>query len=373
VKIQNYAHAQTKNKDKKLSFTECLNRQADDNIPKTSVESAVDQVSFSEALKLARPEDQTVTSSDRLNPASDALLLNLVDKLPRSLAGMTWNAVKRWVHHGEKSPEVLARPFQPGKQAPLRSPQLMESLQAVMNECPEYEPHIGKEHIWSRESKGHRGWGYFRRAVSAAKGERPFPFPTMGSSKLLCALGLGATAAVMPTGRESKLKSWIKKQEKGSVQLHTLFKEAYKMNKGDLYGTLLTAENVLSEGLYSVDRQNREITSKLSYLRNDSAPNGDNFGSWYHLFGSALFSLVRPEWKAHTAMKIESAGSYILEGRDPQEHHINKLGVELGVGLREVTESGLQEKARIRDYVNRSEFGWKEQNTAVWSQSVGEL
>jgi hypothetical protein len=368
VKIQNYAQAQTHKP--KLSFTECLNRQADDKVRKTSVEDAVDHVRFSDALKLARPEDQTVTRDDRINPASDALLLNLVDKLPRSLAGMTWNAVKRWVHHGQKSPEVLAQSFQPGKQAPLKSAELLESLQAVINDCPEYEPHIGKEHVWSRQSKPYRGWGYFRRAVSAVKGERPFPFPTMGSSKLLCALGLGATAAVMPTGQEEKLQTWIKERDEGSIQLHSLFKESYKLNKGDLYGTLLTAENVLSEGLYSPDRQDREVTSKLSYLRNDSAPKGDNFGTWYHLFGSALYSLIRPEWKANTAMKIESAGSYILEGRDPQEHHINKLGVKLGVGLRSVAENGSQEKARIRDYVNRSEFGWKDQNTRVWSHSV---
>ena len=69
-------------------------------------------------------------------------------------------------------------------------------------------------------------------------------------------------------------------------------------------------------------------------------------------------------------MTIESAGSYILEGRDPQEHHINKLGVKLGVGLRKIVEEGGLEKARIRDYVNREEFGWKSSNMAVWSHSV---
>ena len=330
----------------------------------------MDGVSFSEALKLARPEDYTTTKPDRVNPASDALLLNLTDKLPRSLAGMTWNAVKRWVHHGETSPEMLAASFEPGKAAPLRSDALLETLQAVMNECPQYEPHIGKEHVWSAESRSHRGLGYFRRVLSAVKGDRPFPFPTMGSSKMLCALGLGATAAVMPTGHEDKLKEWVLSQDNGSIQLHDLFRETYKLNKGDLYGTLLTAENVLSEGLYSPGRQDRDITSRLSYLRNDSAPEGDNFGSWYHLFGSALFRLVRPEWKAQTAMKIESTGSYILEGRDPQEHHINKLGIELGAGLKEIAEKGCREKAQIRDYVNREEFGWKSTNMAAWSHSV---
>lgn len=368
MKIQHYAHAQTYKQ--KLSFTDCLNKQADPDSSLKPVEAVADGVSFSEALKLARPEDYTTTKSDRVNPASDALLLNLADKLPRSLAGMTWNAVKRWVHHGEKSPEVLAASFEPGRQAPLDNDALLESLQAVMEELPQYEPHIGKEHVWSRQSRSHRGLGYFRRIVSAVKGDRPFPFPTTGRSKMLCALGLGATAAVMPTGQEEKLQKWVLSQKKGSIQFHDLFRETYKLNEGDLYGTLLTAENVLSEGLYSPGRQDRDVTSRLSYLRNDSAPKGDNFGSWYHLFGSALFSLMRPEWKAKTAMTIESAGSYILEGRDPQEHHINKLGVKLGVGLRKIVEEGGLEKARIRDYVNREEFGWKSSNMAVWSHSV---
>ncbi|WP_281684627.1 hypothetical protein, partial [Thalassobaculum salexigens] len=245
------------------------------------------------------------------------------------LAGAYWQvepgpeAELALVYSGAVAPEVLAASFEPGREAPLDNDALTETLQAVMEEFPQYEPHIGKEHVWSRQSRSHRGLGYFRRVLSAVKGERPFPFPTMGSSKMLCALGLGATAAVMPTGQEEKLKKWVLSQKKGSIQLHDLFRETYKLNKGDLYGTLLTAENVLSEGLYSPGREEREVTSRLSYLRNDSAPKGDNFGSWYHLFGSALFSLMRPEWKAKTAMKIESAGSYILEGKDPQEHHIN--------------------------------------------------
>lgn len=360
MKISHYAHSS-------LTFTDSLNKQANKNFKAQSVNQVVDQVSFSEALLRATPEDCAVTTPDRVNPASDALLLNITDKLPASLAHMTWNGIKRWVTHGAQTPENLKAPLKPGHEKPVLVKELVDTLQAVMNQHPEYKPHIGQEHRWSPQSKSFRGWGYFKRLAGAIKGERPLPFPTMGRSKLICSLGLGATSVVMPTGKEEALESWVLGQEKGSVALHTLFGEAYKLNQGDLYATLLTAENVLSKGLYAPDRQDREVTSRLSYLRNDSQPNGDNFGAWYHLFGSALYSLMRPEWKAELAVKIESGGSLVLEGRDPQEDHINNIGVEIGKALKGVCRDGCDSNARLRPYLNRSEFGWGPENISVFT------
>lgn len=365
MKIQHNAHS-------RLSFTDSLNKQSEKNFKAQSVNEVADQVSFSEALRLAKPESHTVTRPDRVNPASDALLLNIVDRIPGSLARMTWTGVKRWVIHGAKTPETLQSAFQTGKQRPILVDELMTSLMAAMNESPEFQPHVGEEHRWSPESKGHRGWGYFRRVVGSLKGERSVPFPTFGRSKLICSLGAGATAVVMPTGQEESLKNWVLEQKKGSVDLHTLFGKSYKLNKGDLYGTLLTAENVLSEGLYSPDRQERGVTTRLRYLRNDSAPKGDNFGTWYHLFGSALYSLVRPEWKAELSMKIESAGSLILEGRDRQEHHINMLGVEMGAALKEIARRGTDQNATVRPYLNRVEFGWGPKSISVFATPPGQ-
>ena len=292
----------------RLSFTACLNRQAQPDFVGRAVEEVVDQVSFGEALKLARPETDTVTNPARINPAADALLLNITDKLPTDLARMTWRGVKRWIHHGSKTPEELKTPFLKGNQVPIKVDALMNTLEATMREFPDIKPHLGPEHVWSKEALSFQGLGFWKRVGSALMGERPLPFPTFARSKLICALGLGATSVVMPTGKESHLKSWMLAQEPGSVEFHELFREAYKQNEGDLYGTLLCAENVLSEGLYQPDRGEREITSRLSYLRNDSAPEGDNFGAWYHLLGSALYSLQRPEWKANLSMKIRGLG-----------------------------------------------------------------
>lgn len=330
-------------------------------------------MTFRQALRVAHPETDRATSSERVNPASDALLLNLVDKLPVDLARMTWGAVTRFFSQGSSTPAALRQSvadYRIGEQAPLDLEPLLETLNSVMSETPEFAPHLGPEHVWSDESKSYQGLGYLTRVGQAVLGERPFPFPTFSRSKLICALGLGATNLVLPTGTEAGLKSWVLTQEPGSVEFHDLFRESYKLNKGDLYGTLLATENVLCEGLYAPDRQDREVTRRLSYLRSDSAPAGDNFGSWYHLVGAALYSLVRPEWKADLVTRVEGAGSLILEGSDPQEDHINRLGVQLGQGLRKVAEVGLPASPHARPYVNTREFGWDRRSTAAYTVAM---
>lgn len=347
-------------KNRKLSFSECLNQHAKDEFVYTSVEEHTRGLTFKEALALAKPETDRATSPARVNPASDALLVNLVDKMPSDLVNMTKGALNRWMKSGDSTPETLQQDlvgYKIGEQAPLDFEPLVETLEAVIQEYPQYQPHIGDEHVWSPESKAGFGINVPARAMMALKGERPFPVPIFGS-KLISALGLGATSVVMPTGKEMELESWVLAQEDRSVQLHELFGEAYRLHKGDLYGTMLCAENVLSEGLYTPDRQDREVTRKLSYLRSDSAPTGDNFGAWYHLFGSALYRMMRPAWKAHTVIKIEDVGSRILEGADAQESHINALGLKLGRELKRMAEQGVDGNATQSPYVNTREFDW---------------
>lgn len=346
----------------KLSFTACLNRLAQANFDARAVEDTVDGLQFSSALNTAAPEVDRVTSSDRINPASDALLLNLIDKLPRSLAAMTWQAVKRWVTRGDATPGELKKQQNPdfkiGTQSPVDVNALSATLQAEMADFPQFTPHIGAEHVWSRDARGYQGPGFWKRVGGWARGERPFPFPTFARSKLICSLGLGATSVVMPTGKEKDLRGWMLEQKPASIEPHQLFRQAYRLSEGDLYSTLLCAENVLSEGLYDPQRQDREVTSRLTYLRNDSAPEGDNFGGWYHMFGAALYSLMRPEWKADLCMRVEGLGSLILEGKDAQEDHINEVGTRLGAELKRVARQGLAGRPAARPYINLGEFPW---------------
>lgn len=354
---------------KRLSFSECLNKQASPDFVSSSVEDKTKGFSFREALAIASPETDRATKPDRVNPASDALLLNLTDRMPIDLLRMTSHAIKRWVTLGDAAPESVQPKlanYEIGNEPPLDIEPLLDTLQSVMREFPQYRPHIGPEHAWSKESRPGLGGSFPARALMAVKGERPFPAPILGS-KLLSALALGATSLALPTGKEKELQDWMGAQDDRSIQFHELFREAYRLNQGDLYGTLLCAENVLSEGLFTPDRQDRDLTKKLSYLRSDSAPSGDNFGAWYHLMGAALYTIVRPEWKAKLAMKIEGAGSFILEGKDPQEGHINSLGIQLGKGLKEVAELGLKSEVGDKPYVNTKEFGWDRRSIASWT------
>jgi hypothetical protein len=345
-----------------------LNQHANDTFVANSVEEKTEGLSFQQALRLAKPETDRATSPDRINPASDALLINLVDKMPVDLARMTWSAVKRWVQAGDAAPEAVrsGERYQIGQQAPIALEPLWQTLQATMNEFPQFTPHIGPEHQWSPESRKGFGLNVPARTAMALTGERPFPVPIFGS-KLIAALGLGATSVALPTGKEKELKSWVLAQQERSVELDSLFRETYRLHEGDLYGALLCAENVLSEGLYTPDRQDRDVTKRLSYLRSDSAPGGDNFGAWYHLMGSALYSMVRPEWKANLTMTIENAGSLILEGADPQEDHLNELGLQLGRRLKQVARTGLDLEASKAPYVNTREFAWNRASVGSWT------
>ena len=354
----------------KLPFRKCVTAQFDPGFQPQSVEDAVEGLSFRQALKAARPESHRVTSAAKNNPAGDALLLNLIDKVPADLVGMTWTAVKRWVTHGDGAPSHLRENdagYKIGRDVPIEIEPLMQSLNAVMAEFPEFKPHIGEEHRWSKPSKDYQGFGYWNRVGLALLGDRPFPMPTVKGSKLLWSLGIGVSNIVLPTGHEAGLKDWMLEQKPGSIELHDLFREAYRLNKGDLYGTLLCAENVLAEGLYDPKRGEREVPQRLSYLRSDSGPQGDNFASWYHLIGSAVFSLMNTPQLARLAMKIENVGSVILEGKDHQEDHINMLGVDLGVGLRNAAQNGLDPSAKVVPYVNTREFGWDRTSAATWT------
>lgn len=357
----------------RLRFRKCVTAQFEDTFRPQSVEQNLRGMSFRQALEQAIPERDRVTSTQRVNPAGDALLLNLLDKVPHDLISMTWSGVKRWVTHGDGAPEHLRENdagYQIGREVPLEMTALLETLNSVMAEFPDLKPHISQEHTWSREAKS---WvnpgGFWKRMGMAVLGQRPFPMPLAHSSKLFWALGIGVTNIVLPTGHETSLKEWMGKQPDASIELHSLFREAYRLNQGDLYGTLLSAENVLAEGLYDENRGDRPLPRKLSYLRSDSTPQGDNFAAWYHLMGSALYSLMRSKPRANAMMKLESAGSYILEGKDAQEDHINRLGVHLGAGLRKLAENGVNPNSIPRPYVNTKEFGWDRKSAACWTVS----
>lgn len=134
----------------------------------------------------------------------------------------------------------------------------------------------------------------------------------------------------MITGQESALTEWILSQDDKSIQIHDLFETCYVLNEGDIYMALLTAENVLAGNPYRTDRQSDPVQKKLAYIRNDSIEKGDNYGSWYHFFGIALYASCRGPLTSRLVARIETLGSFFLEDPDPQENYMNNLGAVFG-------------------------------------------
>lgn len=313
---------------------------------KRAPESFADRVRQAPGLSTGQPRDpenpgyqQTAPAWD--DPEGDAHLIRMLDRVPETIARGVWDYLARgraWDRRGDDKP----RPdFVPGTEPPLEIPALVNRMHAIVHKhSATVTPHIGPEHEWSAEAGEYQKWGFWRRAGDWATGKQDFPTPTLGRSKLFLTLSTGTTARFLTTGHEEELQSRLMARPDGSVELHELLEESYLLCGGDLYQTLLTAENVLAWDINDPERDCQPVQAKLSYLRNDEPEFGDNFGAWYHFTGIALYSLMRPDWMGKSVAAIESTGSLLMEGPDRQETFINKLGASFGSRLRELVESG---------------------------------
>jgi len=268
------------------------------------------------------------------DPLGDAHLIRLSDKVPKGALKAIWNHTVK----GEKwdQREEIRQPHQIGKEPLLHAPELLERFQEAIQAEPGLTPHIGPEHKWSSEAQDYQRFGFWKRAGQWLNGLPDFPMPTLGASKLLVALAFGCTARFTTTGQEEALQARLLEYKDRSVGVEDMFRESYRLNEGDLYRTLLTAENILAHDPFDPRRSEQPLQKKLQYIRNDQPQVGDNFGAWYHLFGVATYGLMRPDWMAQSAQKIESVASYFTEGPDRQEDLINRLGADLGSGLKKL-------------------------------------
>lgn len=182
------------------------------------------------------------------------------------------------------------------------------------------EPVLGKPHKWSKEGK--------------SKGKK-FLFKIGQLSKLLVALSRGVTSQYMISGTEHELKEYLIAQETESVTLESMFRASYRINQGDVYKSLLTIENVLSQFWLSSQREKRLITTKLKDITNYYYRT-DKFGAWYHLFGVMLYGYAEGGLKARAIGRIEALGSGVLSGfkDEKQETYINLNGGRIGGKLK---------------------------------------
>jgi hypothetical protein len=183
-------------------------------------------------------------------------------------------------------------------------------------------PYFGEIHRWSKEFKAQRA-GFKEHLKSLP-------------SKILTVLSGGKSAALLKAGPEEDLRDFILKQDDLSLVPIEIFRKSYQLNQGNIYLSLLTIENVLSEHWLHPKRHQLKQTNKLKPIGKTFGSHGDVFGHWYHLFGMIYYAYAEGAFMAKLSGKTEALGSLVLSGfkGEAQENRMNMLGAEVGVVLR---------------------------------------
>lgn len=245
----------------------------------------------------------------------------------------------------EKGPDGQPK-FTVGRAKAINVERLTNKVRQIMQTyADKITPTIGEEHEWSPEAKRYLLWGFWQRIGWFITGKtKEFPSPLFLRSKLFLLLACGWTSRYAVTGHEQELRDWVMAQKERSIQIHDLFRASYLLNRGNLYLTMLTAENVLAGDPYRADRDKDPLQMKLAYIRNDSLPYGDNYGCWYHFFGIGLYGTIRAPVVARAVAEIETCGSVFLEAHDWQEDYANRYGAIFGRKLNRLVTKDLWKK-----------------------------
>lgn len=238
-----------------------------------------------------------------------------------------------------------------GKSVPIDVDRLVNKCrEIILNYYPNIVPTLGEEHQWSPEAKRYLTYGFWHRlGRHVFRKQREFPSPLFLRSKMFLLLACGWTSRYAVTGQEKALSERIMMYPDGKVQLHHMFMESYVLNRGNIYLTMLTAENVLAGDPYRVDRENDPIQKKLAYIRHDTVQMGDNYGAWYHFFGIGMYSIIRTGLVSRSVAEIESIGSLFLEGKDKQEDYINRYGAIFGKKFKKMFNENLWQRPLGKD------------------------
>jgi hypothetical protein len=184
-------------------------------------------------------------------------------------------------------------------------------------------------------------------------------------SKLLVALANGDSSRILATTKENDLLNWVLDQKERSVSIHEIFEKSYALNQGDIYRSLLTIENVLSEDFYSRHRQNLTMSTKMSKIINHRGGNFDLYGAWYHLFGMLTYGFDSgSKTKSKFMGWIEKGTSVVYKtANDAQEDFMiqgGAIGADLRGKIKKIKTSedlatyckGASEVTQTSDYLN---------------------
>ncbi|MBI4350565.1 MAG: hypothetical protein HY550_03930 [Elusimicrobia bacterium] len=220
-----------------------------------------------------------------------------------------------------------------GRINPFRKKEMLNMMKQIIVEEMRngLQPKFGEAHEWSPEFMQ-----YCRD-----KGELiPLVF-----TKLLTALASGITSRHFKTGTESALIEYFLSREEGSVTLDQAFRRSYQLNDGDVYLTILTIENILSDNWRHPEREKLAVTRKLANISNFYQGKGDKYGAWYHFHGIMLYGYVRGGFRAALVGGIETAGSHVLSGPndqdEQQEDFVNSTGGKIGARLAKIVRENL--------------------------------
>ena len=217
-----------------------------------------------------------------------------------------------------------------GRVNPFRKEEMLNMMMQIIKEeqAAGLEPRFGEPHTWSPEFIQ-----YCRE-----KGE----LIPLGFTKLLTALASGVTSRHFKTGSEASLINYMLSVEDNSATMDQVFRASYRLNCGDVYLTILTIENILSDNWRHPQREKLAVTRKLSNICN-FYNNGDKYGAWYHFHGIMLYGYVRGGFRAALIGGIETAGSHVLSGGvdQAQEDAVNSMGGKIGARLAKIVNEKL--------------------------------
>ena len=190
----------------------------------------------------------------------------------------------------------------------FKAEQTLENLKNIIREEEQrgYEVSLGRMHSWSNGN-------------------------LFVLSKIVVALATASSARFMYVGQEEALIAWIAQQPDNSVQVEDLFRKSYILNKGNVYLSILTIENVLSDATFEKDRENTLVNRKLADLYADS-PN--KFGDWYHFFGTMLAGYASEP--ARIIAELYGIYRRISRGQDAEKATMaaDLAGADMGIKLR---------------------------------------
>lgn len=183
-------------------------------------------------------------------------------------------------------------------------------------------------------------------------------------SKIIMALATASSSRFLYVGHEEELIEWIKTRPDNSVSIEALFHKSYILNGGNVYLTLLTIENVLSDATFEENRENTAVNRKLADLYAGS-PN--KFGDWYHMFGTMLAGYVGEP--ARLIAKLYGIYRRISRGKAAEKATMaaDKVGADMGVKLRGfVSEKDEEVKALLANQIKEQALLIREANTKTF-------